>query len=294
MVKLEELRYYLIENPLKEGKIAVTDKYSLSQILESYEHIGLKKTLHTPTEEKEKIDNSSRVEKVLETENFMQSEYDAKAGGLLGLGVFFLGIGMTLTYLFFKPLFDFGAYGPPRYRVKSIYEAPVEDVPPEVINNPNFIDQAGRIFSRFAGLVLGTLPFLIGLYLGVKKLRKSRMHKRLSKRMEHLTNLELEIIPDSNLSSFQKESEDLIYEMREHAQEFLAGKSRETKLTICSQIEGKLRRIYNLSKSYGCDEVGSYYEDLESSFSELKNAIKKSRFWKPEKKYVQILFSDVG
>ncbi|MFX0197438.1 MAG: hypothetical protein ACFFCW_15045 [Candidatus Hodarchaeota archaeon] len=284
----------MIENPFKEGQIVVTDKCSLSQILESYEHIGLKKTLHTPTEENGKIDDLSREEKVLATENFIQNEYNDKAGGLFGLGVFFLGIGITLTYLFFKPLFDFGAYGPPRYRVKSIYEAPVEEVPPEVVNNPNFIDQAGRIFSRFAGLVLGTLPFLLGLYLGVKNLRKARSNKRLSKRMDHLKNLELEIIPDANLSSFQKESEDLIFEMREHIQKFLAGKNRETKLTICSQIEGKLRRIYNLSKSYGCDEVSSYYEDLEASFSELKHAIKKSRFWKPEKKNVRILFGDVG
>ncbi len=41
-------------------------------------------------------------------------------------------------------------------------------------------------------------------------------------------------------------------------------------------------------------KLSSYYEDLESRFSELKNAIKKSRFWKSEKKYVHILFGDVG
>jgi len=289
-VKLEELTYYLIKNPLKAGKIAVTDKYALSQILKAYEKIGLKKRLHTPTEDNEKIDAASGREKVLEAENLIQVDYDVEAGDLLGLGIFSLGIGVTLTYLLFKPLFDLGAYGPPRYRVESAYEAPIEEIPPEIVNNPEFIDQAGKLFSRLAGTLLGILPFLAGLYFGVKNVRRSRIYKRFSERVEHLKNLELEIIPKENVSVFQKESEDLINETREYSQKFLITENREQKLQICSKIEGNLRRINNLSKSHGCEEVSSYYRDLECSLSELKRTMKKPRFWKGEKRYVHNLF----
>jgi hypothetical protein len=291
-VKLEELTYYLIENPLKAEKIAVTDKYALSQILKVYEKIGLKKRLHTPTEDKEKIEAASGREKVLEAENLIQVEYAEEAGDLFGSGIFSLGIGVTLTYLLFKPLFDLGAYGPPRYRVESAYEVPIEQVPPEVVNNPEFIDPAGKLFSRLAGTLLGILPFLVGLYLGVKHVRRPRTYKRFSERVDHLKNLELEIIPTENVSAFQKESEYLINETREYSQKFHIAESREQKLQICSKIEGNLRRINNLSKSQGCEEVSSYYEELECSLAELKSTMKKPRFWKSEKRYVNNLFGD--
>ena len=50
-------------------------------------------------------------------------------------------------------------------------------------------------------------------------------------------------------------------------------------------------RLYTLSKSYGCDEVSSFYQDLEDGLSELKTTLIKSRFWKNEKKLLQNYFS---
>ncbi len=291
MVKLEELTYYLVANPFQEEQIAVTDKYALTHILETYEQIGLKKTLHVPTENSDPIRVSNSREKVLETENLLQQKYGELSGNDLGMGVFFLGMSFTFTYLFFKPLFDLGAYALPRYRVRSIYEVPVAEVPPEVVNSPNLLDSIGRLFARFAGMIIGTLPLFIGIYFGIKNVRKWRKTKRFVERIEHIKNLELELIPNKNLYAFQTNSDKLIHQLREHALTIMKAKQRKDKLTICLQIEGKLRRLYTLSKSYGCDEVSSFYQDLEDGLSELKTTLIKSRFWKNEKKLLQNYFS---
>lgn len=293
MVKLEELTYYLVANPFQEEQIAVTDKYALTHILETYEQIGLKKILHVPTDNSDPISISNNREKVLETEILLQTKYGELSGNDLGIGVFFLGMSFTFTYLLFKPLFDLGAYALPRYRIRSIYEVPVEEVPPEVVNSPNLLDSIGRLFARFAGMIIGTLPFFIGLYFGIKNVRKWRKTKRFVERIEHLKNLELEIIPNKNLLAFQNDSAELIQQLREHTQTILEAKRREEKLEICSKIEGKLRRLYTLSKSYECDEVSSFYQDLEDGLSELKTTINNHRFWKNENKLLQNYFSGI-
>lgn len=292
MVKLEELAYYLIDNPLHEGKIVVTDKYLLSQILATYDEIGLKKTLYISSEKEEQITDSSCRNMVLESEQLFEIMYNEAVGEGLGLGVLYLGTGIALTYLLFKPLFDLGAYWPPRYRVQSIYQAPVEDVPPEVVNSPNLIDQAGQIFSRIAGLLLGSIPLFIGLFFGIKHIRRSRRNKRLVKKIDHLKNLELEIKPNENLAKFHKDSENLIIKLREHVHSYQKAENRENKIQTCSKIEGILRRIYNISISYGCEELGSYYEDLENDISELKNTLKKPRFRRSEKRLAHTIFGE--
>lgn len=287
---MEELKYYLIENPFKEGRIAVTDRYSLTKTLKSHEEMDLKKTLHIPQEDRGKIYDSNAGKEILEAENSLQKMYEEEAGELLGLSVFSFGAGVGLTYLLFKPLFNMGAYSLPRYRIESAYEIPVEELPPHIINNPQMVDEGARFFSKIAGSTIGNLPFLAGLYYGVKYFRESRKRKRISKRIEDLKGLEIEIVPDEGASSFKKESEELTGEMRKYTQGFFSTRSRAEKLRICRKIQGGLVRMSCLTKTHGLDGANSYYESLEEPLYELMRVLKKPRFWKNEKKYIEKLF----
>lgn len=281
---MEKLIYYLTENPFKEGKIVVVNKDELEKALNSSQNF--EKILHVSG--KEYMYNLKIYENVKRFEEKLKKEYNNEAGKFKGRCIIYLGAGIALSYLFFKPFFNLG-YSPIRYLFESRYRNSIEMVPPEVVNE--YIDIGAQWFARIVGAVLGSLPFIGSIFYGVKNLKKSRKLSRLAKKIEKIGFYEPKIVVNERLNEFEKESEGIITNVRKNIPILKAG-TRKEKFIASKKINGEIQKLYNLSKSYELDGISKYYEELSEKFLVLQERLRKPRFWRNEDKFIKEILGE--
>jgi hypothetical protein len=281
---MEVLNYYLIENPLKDGKIIVTDKDRLKEIQEKISSEGAEKILHIP--DRKWVYSKEIYEKVEKFEDWLKNMYRNEARELKGWCAVYIGAGIAFSYLFFKPLFNF-AYSPVRYLFESRYEASIEEVPPEVVNRT--VDIGAQWFARVAGTTMGNLPFIVSIAYGIKKLKEAKKLDELVKSIDKSKNITPKV--NENLAEFEEKSKEIVNSIRNYTKILESGNRRE-KFNVCKKIEGEIQRLYNLSRTYNLDEVASYYQELSEKFLELEKRLKKPRFWRSEEKFIKELVEE--
>jgi hypothetical protein len=278
---MEELNYYLIENPFKDGKIIVTDKNRLKKIQEKISSEKIRKILYVS--DRKLVYNKEIYEKVEKFDDWLKKEYRDEARELKGWCALYIGAGITLSYLFFKPLFNL-AYSPIRYLFESRYQAPLEEVPPEVVNIT--VDIGAQWFARGVGIIMGNLPFIASILYGIKKLREAKKLNELAKNIDKSKNVTIKV--DENLTEFEEKSKEIINSIK-GSTKILENGNRREKFNVCRKIEGEIQRLYSLSKTYNLDGVAIYYEELSEKFLELEKRLKKPRFWRSEDKFIKQL-----
>jgi len=91
--------------------------------------------------------------------------------------ILYTTIGLLITFFFFRPLFDIGAYGAPIYRVENSYQTEINDLPPEILENPDFMNNIDKTAGRIFGFALALLPMTLGLMYGRRNWRNAKIAK---------------------------------------------------------------------------------------------------------------------
>ena len=276
-----EIAYFLIEHPFKDERVIVFDEDKILTTLNQFkEGIKIGRTLYASKREDWQRD------KLLATERSLAEKYESALEGLRGWAFLSFFGGLTLSYLFFKPLFRLG-YLP----LISFLTRNFKTVTPEIANI--YADVGAQLAAPIIGMILGFLPLILSGVAMYNALKKARKHKEHAELMRDLKRCELEIVEEESLSSFCKDSKDLIEKTREQAENLRKTRVRHEKIELCREIRDHLEKLIIVTKLYELDKVNEHYHRLHDSFYNLEYRLKNPRFWRNDEKYMRELLGDL-
>ncbi len=266
MQGIDEINYYLIQDPFGEREIIAYDHYEVERVLNEFsDGLEIKRILRVP-----KKRNGQEIE-LLSFESELAENFKKESQRLRGWKHFFrIGIGGTITYLALPNLFSFGMSIP--FRIFGPWRG---IIPTEI-----------QLGSYILGIAAAIIPYL---YI------RNRTHsfsirgtdlKKYSRLMRNISKVELRTIEDGKLREFQNASVELINKTRNHVKELQNGEQMD-RITACLNIQRNLEEFFRQSKLHKLKGLDEYIQNLLILSYRLQKKLEKPRFWSDYKKYTK-------
>ena len=259
--------YYLVDDPLKEGRTAACSLRELKgALMELDEGAKIRRVVKAPRVEGNEKTYVEAFEKSL------KEKYGRESGRILGWVNFVrIGVGLTIAYLAFPTLFSFGSSLP--FRMFGPWRGPL---PPEL-----------AVGTYILGFIFASIPYAV---VHAQTLRRAARGKELRKvcgLIGRLGEAELETVESEPLTSFLKNLRPSIEGARRGAKRLAEAKGLKEKIEACELLIANLEKMFRGARVHKLKGLDEFYHELQASFYSLKIELEEEKPWRNYGKLVK-------
>lgn len=259
--------YYIIDDPLKEGRTAACSLRELKgALMELEEGAKIRRVVKAPRIEGGEETHVEAFEKSL------KEKCGRESGRISGWVNFFrIGVGLTVTYLAFPTLFSFGSSLP--FRMFGPWRGPL---PPEL-----------AVGTYILGFIFALIPYAA---VHAQTLRRSARSKELRKvygLIGRLGEADLETVESEPLASFLNEFRASVEGARRGAKRLAEAKGLKEKIEACELLITNLERMFRGARIHKLKGLDEFYHELQASFYSLRIELEEAKPWRNYGKLVE-------